>query len=201
MNLRLEHPVQSQIGEQRFLLSGVTWEQYEVLRSTLDEFAGLRMTYLEGMLELFMPSEKHEDTKTTIARLLEFYALEANIRLYGYGSATYRKKVKERGLEPDECYYVDTKKEFPDIAIKVIITSGLLDKLVVYEGLGVPEVWTWQNNQLLIYRLSANGYEQITRSEFLPDLDLNLLTECVLLDDQHEAVMAFRDALRAGTRG
>ncbi|HEY9707437.1 MAG TPA: Uma2 family endonuclease, partial [Oculatellaceae cyanobacterium] len=108
------------------------------------------------------------------------------IRLYGFGSATYRKKAKERGLEPDECYYLETKKEFPDIAIEVVVTSSLLDKLVVYEGLEVPEVWVWQNDRLLIYHLRETSYEQIFASEFLPNLDLELLSRCVLMHDQHD---------------
>jgi Uma2 family endonuclease len=185
------------VKEQRFLLSGVTWEQYETLRSTLDEsHPGLRMFYLEGTLELFMPSEEHEGLSTLIGRMLELYALEANIRLYGYGSTTYRKQARQRGLEPDECYYVGTKREFPDIAIEVIITSGLLDKLEIYRGLGVGEVWVWQEGQLLIYRLRDDQYEQIPRSEFLPELDLALLIRCAEIPDQHDAVIAFRDALR-----
>ncbi len=186
-----------EVKEQRFLLSGVTWEQYETLRSTLDEsHSGLRMFYLEGMLELFMPSRDHELNKTTFGRLLEYFGLEKNIRLYGYGSTTYRNRAKERGLEPDESYAVGTQKEIPDIAIEVIITSGLLDKLEIYRGLGVGEVWVWQEGQLLIYRLRENQYEQIPRSEFLPELDLALLIRCAAIPDQHDAVIAFRDALR-----
>ncbi len=49
--------------EQRLTLENITWEQYEGLRKTLDEFPGLRMTYLEGSLELFMPSPEHEAAK------------------------------------------------------------------------------------------------------------------------------------------
>ena len=32
----------------------------------------------------------------------------------------------------------------PDIAIEVVVTSGLVDKMAVYAGLGVPEVWLWR---------------------------------------------------------
>lgn len=200
MNLKLEpaapiHLAASSIDDQRFLLSGITWEQYETLRDLLDQ-PGLRMTYLEGWLELFMPSEKHEIIKKTLARLLEQYAIEKNIRLYGYGSATYRKQAKQRGLEPDECYYLDTKKEVPDIAIEVVVTSGLVDKLAVYQGLGVAEVWIWQDEQLEIHHLRQSGYKQLSTSELLPQLDLALLTRCVAIADQHDAVIAFRDALR-----
>mgnify|MGYP000181251183 CR=1 FL=1 len=199
MNLKLETAVpiclEESADDQRFLLSGITWEQYETLRDLLEQ-PGLRMTYLEGWLELFMPSEKHENIKTTLARLLEQYAIEKNIRLYGYGSSTYRKEAKQRGLEPDECYYLDTKKEVPDIAIEVVVTSGLIDKLAVYQGLGVAEVWIWQDDQLEIHHLRQSGYEQLATSELLPNLDLALLTRCVAIADQHDAVIAFRDALR-----
>ncbi|MCY7390536.1 MAG: Uma2 family endonuclease [Leptolyngbyaceae cyanobacterium CAN_BIN12] len=199
MNLKLETAapicLEESADDQRFLLSGITWGQYETLRDLLEQ-PGLRMTYLEGWLELFMPSEKHENIKTTLARLLEQYAIEKNIRLYGYGSSTYRKEAKQRGLEPDECYYLDTKKEVPDIAIEVVVTSGLIDKLAVYQGLGVAEVWIWQDDQLEIHHLRQSGYEQRATSELLPDLDLALLTRCVAIADQHDAVIAFRDALR-----
>ncbi|MBW4541319.1 MAG: Uma2 family endonuclease [Myxacorys chilensis ATA2-1-KO14] len=197
MNLELAIAAQLQVQEQRFLLSGITWEQYETLRDLFDDRPSLKMFYLEGKLELFMPSEDHEEIKTILARLLELYAIEKNVRLYGYGSATYRKPSEERGLEPDECYYIGSKKQFPDIAIEVVVTSGLLDKLSIYQGLGVGEVWVWQDGQLFIQRLRESGYEQISRSEFLPELDLDLLVRCVLIPDQHDAAIAFRDALRS----
>ena len=196
MNLKLDNETKQRVPEQRFLLHGVAWTQYETLRSTLDNIPGLRLTYLEGMLELFMPSEEHEEVKKLLARMLEWYALERGIRLYAFGSATYRKQATARGLEPDECYYVETKKEFPDIAIEIVLTSGLLDKLEVYRGLGVPEVWVWQAGSLAIYRLRGDRYEQMTQSEFLPELDLNLLVRCASMPDQHDAIVAFRDALR-----
>ncbi|KAM3111749.1 Uma2 family endonuclease [Phormidesmis sp. 146-33] len=196
MNLELEQA--QAVKEQRFLLSNVTWEQYETLRSLLDEsHSGLHMFYLQGNLELFMPSDEHEGVKKTLARLLELYVLEVNLRVYGLGSTTYRKQAKERGLEPDECYCIGSIKEVPDIAIEVIITSGLLDKLEIYRGLEVPEVWVWRKGNLIIHRLREDQYEQISQSEFLPELDLELLTQCVMIPDQHDAVMAFRDALRS----
>ncbi|KAM3097304.1 Uma2 family endonuclease [Phormidesmis sp. 146-35] len=196
MNLELEQA--QAVKEQRFLLSNVTWEQYETLRSLLDEsHSGLHMFYLQGNLELFMPSDEHEGVKKTLARLLELYVLEVNLRVYGLGSTTYRKQAKERGLEPDECYCIGSIKEVPDIAIEVIVTSGLLNKLEIYRGLEVPEVWVWRKGNLVIYRLRADQYEQISQSEFLPELDLDLLVRCAMIPDQHDGVMAFRDALRS----
>lgn len=196
MNPNLLEKPASQVVEQRLTLSGVTWEQYETVRSTLDDFPGLRMTYLEGTLEIFMPSPKHERIKTTIARLIELYSIETNTRVYGCGSTTYRKKAKERGLEPDESYCVGEIKEFPDFAIEVIITSGSIDKLDVYQGLGIPEVWFWENDEISLYQLREEKYELINRSTFLPDLDIDLLVRCANIADQYDAVVEFRNAIR-----
>ena len=63
--------------DRRFVLYGVPWETYVTMRDTLDESgSNIRMTYLEGTLELMSPSRSHEDYKTLIARLLEAYAEE-----------------------------------------------------------------------------------------------------------------------------
>jgi Uma2 family endonuclease len=197
MNPNLLEKTTSFVAEdQRITLYGVTWQQYEILRATLDDFAGLRMNYLKGTLEIFMPGAKHEQTKSVIGRLIETYSLETNTRLYACGSTTYRKQAEERGLEPDESYCIGELKEFPDLAIEVIVTSGSIDLLDIYIGLGVPEVWFWKNGKLSLYRLQAGQYEQIERSILLPNLDINLLVRCANMLDQHDAVIEFRNAIR-----
>ena len=63
--------------ERRFVLHGVPWWTYVALRDALDEQGGgVKMTYLEGTLELMSPSTLHEDAKTIIARLIEVWAME-----------------------------------------------------------------------------------------------------------------------------
>jgi Uma2 family endonuclease len=182
--------------EEKITLYGVTWEQYDTLVSMfMDKFPGLRMTYIEGTLEIMGTSSEHERLKKIIARLLEMYAVEKRITLNGYGNTTFRKEAKQRGLEPDECYCLGELGEVPDIAIEIAITSGGIDKLSVYQGLGVTEVWFWQNDQFILYRLQEEAYKQIARSEFLPDLDLVLLSQFVNYDNQTEAVIAYRDVL------
>ncbi|WP_437531183.1 Uma2 family endonuclease [Sorangium sp. So ce726] len=185
-------------GEQRFVLHGVPWQTYVRLRDELDT-PGLRMTFCEGTLELMSPSTDHEVAKKSIARLIELFALERDVPLYGYGSTTFRREAKSRGLEPDECYCVGgTLKEFPDIAIEVVLTSGGLDKQPVYSGLGVREVWFWERDAFHIHALRGEQYEPIAASELIPDLDLAALARFVRWPDQHEAVKAFRGWLRSG---
>ncbi|MCP4696982.1 MAG: Uma2 family endonuclease [Gammaproteobacteria bacterium] len=178
-------------------LYGVAWEQYETLVATfMDRSPSLRMTYLAGTLQIMTTSsDEHEWLKKIIARLLEAYAEEMDIDLNGYGAATFRKKAKKRGLEPDECYCFGRLKEVPDIAIEIVITSGDVDKLAVYQGLEVPEVWFWKHDQFFVYHLCNKVYEQATRSRFLPELDLSLLAAYVDCTNQTRTAKSYRTAL------
>jgi Uma2 family endonuclease len=185
------------IAEQRVVLDGISWQQYGILLATLgNDFPNLRLSYLEGTLEIMTTSPEHEELKTIIAMLIEAYFLETRTRFHGIGSATFRKVAKQRGLEPDECYCLEQKKEFPDIAIEVFLSSGTVDKLEIYRGLGVTEVWFWENQQFSIYHLRSGKYDRVVSSELLPNLDFALLSSYVRPVDQFDAVMEFRDVLR-----
>lgn len=126
--------------EQRFITSGVSWQQYEVLLAELEDRNRYRVTYLEGVLEIMSPSRRHEKSKSLIGSLLEAYFQEARIAYFPLGSTTFCKP-DESGTEPDECYCLYQEKEFPDLAIEVVLTSGGIDKLKIYQRLGVREVW------------------------------------------------------------
>ena len=193
----LEKIISSAVAEPRIPLHSVTWEQYETLIATVGERPRLRMTYLEGTLEIMTISPEHEMLKKMIARLLEVYALEKDIDLYSCGSATFKSQAAARGLEPDESYCVGTRKEIPDLAIEVVITSGGINKLDVYKGLKVSEVWFWEAGNFSLYRLqeSTNIYQPISRSELLP-LDLALLASYIKPAEEPSAVKEFRNAIR-----
>ena len=186
-------------AEQRLVLEGVTWQQYDALVTLfMNQFPALRMTYLEGTLELMTTSPEHERLKKIIARLIEAFAEELDLDLNGYGSATFRKEAAARGLEPDECYCLGELHDVPDIALEIVLTSGGIDKLKVYQGLGVKEVWFWENQRLSIYSLvdESTGYEALQTSKLLPQLDVALLASFVGTPNQTRAVKAYRGALR-----
>ena len=185
--------------EPRIVLTNVPWSTYVVLRDTLDG-PGLRMVYLEGSLEIMSPSKEHEVSKKQIARLLELFCLERDIPLFGFGSTTFRKEEKERGLEPDECYSRGRDTEVPDVAIEVIVTHGTLDKLEVYRGLGVREVWLFESGKFRVVVLGEAGYAPAAASAVLPEVDLTRLAHFVVMRDQHAALRAFQAELRQATR-
>jgi Uma2 family endonuclease len=197
MNPQVLNPLVIPPNEQRLVLEGFSWQQYETLLATLgDDFPNLRLNYLEGTLEIMTTAPEHEELKTIIRMLLEAYFLETRTRFHGIGSATFRKASKLRGLEPDECYCLGQKKEFPDLAIEVVLTSGMINKLDIYQGLGVAEVWKWEAGEFFVYCLRQTGYEQMAKSELLPDLDLQLLASYVNPIEQFDSVIAFRDRIR-----
>jgi Uma2 family endonuclease len=181
--------------EQYLILSGITWSQLEALEAALENVAGVRFIYLDGLLEIMTVSPEHEDTKRTIGLLLETYMREKGIRFYARGGPTLGSEEKKARKEPDESYNLETKKAIPDLVIEVVFTSGGIDKLQLYKRIGVPEVWFWEDGVLRVYHLREE-YESVERSELLPNLDLNLLRQYITYHDQYDGVTEFLKALK-----
>lgn len=188
--------IQAEDPEERQIISGVSWESYETLLNQLGDSLQYRVTYLDGVLEFVSPNRKHERNKTNIGSLIEAYCQEKRIRYFPLGSTRLRKSEKRGGTEPDESYCIGLEKEFPDIAIEVVVTSGGLDKLELYKRLGIREVWFFKNNQFEVYCLRGNSYEQVAKSEILPHLNLTMLTYYVLANDPLEAALEWRERVR-----
>ena len=185
------------LAEQRLILPGYyTWEQFEAIESLMAGTPGLRITYLDGWIEFMTVGEEHETFKKALAILLEAYFFELGIEFFPVGSATRRDRARDVSFEPDESYYIGSRKEHPDLAVEVTITSGSTNKLAKYLRLRIAEVWFWENNRLAVYRLREDDYEQVSRSEFLPELDLALLVRCVLMPSRIEARREFIQGIR-----
>jgi Uma2 family endonuclease len=187
-------------GDQIVVLHGIPWSDYDALCRAREDSAGPRMAYLDGSLEIMSPGSPHEFQKTLLARLLEAFAEETDLALNGFGSTTYRKKAKEAGVEPDECYCIGPEKPVPDLAIEVVHTSGGIDKLEVYRRLGVREVWFLIAGEIYIYRLSGHAYRRWKRSVALRGIDLRAITRILATSDpfqQTRTVRAFRRSLRS----
>lgn len=184
-------------ADQRIILHNVPWSHYEILLAIRGDDPAPRMAYLEGALELMSPSRDHELIKSMIGRLLETYADEVGVDLWPIGSWTLRRAPRERGLEPDECYTIGDPrlKERPDLAIEVIWTSGGIDKLEIYRGLEIGEVWQWQDGVIRIHLLDGDGYREADRSALLPELDVQLLARLATAPPR-EALASLRDSLR-----
>ena len=182
--------------EEKFITSNINWEAYESLLASLGNSSSYRVAYLLETLEIMSPSRSHELDKKAIARLLEIYLEEKRIRFWGLGSTTFRNQKKQAGKEPDESYCIGTDKDIPDLAIEVIYTGGGVDTLEIYKRLGVGEVWFWQDKQLKVYCLQNDTYQQQQQSKLLPELDLELLAQHIIISDPLEAITSWRKQVR-----
>ncbi|MDM8560445.1 Uma2 family endonuclease [Candidatus Parabeggiatoa sp. HSG14] len=184
-------PVENVVG-----LSGISWERFNKIQSDFDGVPSVKLTYTKGLLEIMAPiSDEHEYVKSNVGELLGTYMREKHIRFYKRGGFTLKKEGYSSG-EPDESYCIGTNKEIPDIVIEVIITSGTLNKLEVYKPLNIPEVWFWKKKQLQIFHLTDGEYQQVTRSHFFSDLDLETLQHYIDYSDQYDAVIEFQKTIR-----
>ncbi len=184
-------------NEQKLVFpSPLSWPQFQTLEAIISEMPGLRISYIDGWVEIMTLSERHELLKKIIAILIEFYLFEKEIEFIPVGSATRQDENQAVSFEPDESYYIGAAKAHPDLAVEVAITSGGIDKLAKYQRLQITEVWFWENNQLVVYHWIGEGYEQVSRSALLPDLDLELFQRCVMMPSLTAAKKEFVKALR-----
>ncbi len=176
-------------------LYDISWEKFEAIASLLED-TKVRLTYLDGTLDIMSPSLEHEESKSTVGLLLEIYLRYIGRRFCTTGGYTLGSREDGATGEPDESYHLDAIKPIPDIAIEVVITSGGVNKLEKSRRWGIPEVWFYQKQRVFIYHLHDERYEQVDRSEFLPELDIDLFPRYLNMPDQYDATIAFSQVLQ-----
>lgn len=167
---------------EHLVLHDVSWEAYERLLEMFGD-RRLRHTYIDGVLEIMSPLRRHESVKKFLGRLIEMMAYQLDIDIECLGSTTLRKQAKQRGLEPDECYWIQHALEAagnddfdpnrdppPDLAIEVNVTHADLSRESVYAALGVPEIWHFDDvdDAVRILVRSGESYIPASRSLALP---------------------------------
>lgn len=170
-------------GETRIILQGVRWQTYQALVLDLAQAQGKRLTYNQGILEIMTPLPEHEVNKRLLGRIVETATEVLGVEIYSLGSVTLSREDLQRGIEPDECYYITHETAMrgklsfdlsvdpaPDLAIEVDITSSSLDRLEIYAAMGVMEVWRFDGQALLIYVLREGVYERREHSDLFPVL-------------------------------
>ena len=177
--------------DQRLTHSLVSWRQFQSIQEGFSDSPGIRLFYYRGEVEILAISQEHELFSRFIGILLAEYFVEKGIEFFPTGSFT-QEKEGVASAQADESYCIGTLKKTPDLSIEVVFTSGTLSKLNRYQELGVPEVWFWEDGLFTLHHLRLSGYERIYRSEVLPELDIDLLTRCLLITSRVEAVREFR---------
>ena len=176
----------TQLDRQHILLENISWQTYKRLLKDWGEHRGSRIAYDQGMLEIMTPSKRHEGSSTLISWLIEAFAEELEIDMAGAGSTTLDLEHLEKGIEPDECFYIQNEPRVrgkeninlmrdppPDLAVEVEVSRSALDKLRIHASLRIPEVWQYNGKELRIHRLQKRGkYVEVEKSIALPQLPI-----------------------------
>jgi Uma2 family endonuclease len=165
---------------QRVTLHGISWQTYQRLLVELGDQRSSRLAYVQGVLEITMPSDRHETYKKLLERMIETLTEELNLPAKSFGSTTLNRADLQRGAEPDSCYYIQhvhqiegrqvdlTTDPPPDLVIEVDISSPSSRRIDVYRQLGVPEIWRYLGGSVQIYRLQDGEYAPCDLSPSFP---------------------------------
>lgn len=157
---------------ERVLLHNISWQTYRSLVKDCENQPALHLTYDRGLLEISMPLDPHETYKKLLGRLVEALTEELGIEIRSLGSRTCDRENLDRGLEPDQCYYIQNEPVVwdkpqidlrtdppPDLAIEGDISRSSIDRLDIYANVGIPEIWCYDDQSLIMYGLVNQHYQ------------------------------------------
>jgi Uma2 family endonuclease len=148
-------------------LSNIDWKTYSRLLHAFSEQPGYRLTYDRGELEIMSPSVEHDDRGRILGMMVQVLTDELGLPLKCGGSTTLRRRLRQRGVEPDECFWIANAHRLagvqrlnlrlhppPDLAIEVDVSRSSLNRLAIYAALRVPEVWRVEDAAMYFYALT-----------------------------------------------
>jgi Uma2 family endonuclease len=158
-------------GPTHFVLQGVRFATYRALRDDLDHAGSrVRLTFDRGTLEFMTLSFEHERGSRLLFALISALATGLDLDFEVGGSTTFSREDLDRGLEPDECFYIANEHRVqgldaidlttdppPDLAVEIDVSRSSIDKLAIYAALGVPEFWRVEGDTLHFLQLGADG--------------------------------------------
>lgn len=199
-------------AEQRTVLENISWETFEAILKEIGDNRGFRLAYDEGTLEIMTPLLEHENPKIQFDRLVFALAEKINTEIKSAGSTTLKLKVVKKGIEPDNCYYIQNESAVrgmveldletappPDLAIEIDITSSSVNKFGIYASLGVPELWRYDGRILKFYQLVESEYIECEFSiafTFLSATDMTRFVEQSKTIGEIALIKLFRDWLK-----
>ncbi len=172
---------------QRVLITDLSWQEFEAVLEDLEEKRSSRIAYDRGTLEIMTPLPEHEINKIFISNFIEILLEELDLEFCPLGSTTFKNKLMNLGIEPDNCFYIQNEAAIrgkerldltvdppPDLALEIDVTSRTHPH--IYQALGVPELWLFENDKLQINVLQDGQYIE---SEFSQNFPQFLLKEVI----------------------
>ena len=176
---------------QHLLLGGIDWTTYEKFLDAVGN-RPIRLTYDGENLEFTLPRWDHETLSRCIDRLVVALGIVLGFAIRGGQTVTLKRADVKRGVEADQCYYIQNEPAVrgiknldlnilppPDLALEVDITHYSLDRMEIYAALNVPEIWRYDGEEMFIYHLLNGAYEPASKSLAFPVLTLSHLHEFI----------------------
>ena len=174
--------------EEHVVLRGVSWKVYEQLMKEHENQSAPRFTYNKGNLEIYLPSQKHEEKAEFLGDIVKTITEEREIETLSIRSTTFKKDDLEKGVEPDGCFYlqsydkvfgmqkIDLELFPPDLVIEVDIFSPSINRFPIYAEFKVPEIWRYSETEVKIYLFDGENYLESDESLALPKITGEVLT-------------------------
>ena len=175
-------------------LPNISWQTYKLMLADMGDHRSTRIAYDHGTLTIKMPSKLHEIVNRLLARIMTTLTEEIGLEVVSIGSTTLERSDLQKGAEPDTGLYIQNADKLeglnpdippnlpPDLVIEVDITSPSTRRMVIYQALGVPEVWRYtKENGVTIYHLQTDGqpggYTEAANSQAVPRLSVDKLNQ------------------------
>ncbi|MEL6160515.1 MAG: Uma2 family endonuclease [Cyanobacteria bacterium J06623_5] len=160
-------------------LENIDWSEFEAILAELGDSRGTRIAYSDRTLTIVAPLFRHEKSKATLGDLVEVLLEEQGIDYDASGSTTLKRKDLIKGVESDDSFYIQNFSQVlnkdridltvdlpPDLAIEIDLTSKT--DAALYEALGVPELWRFDEGSLRMDVLQNGKYVQVQESPTFP---------------------------------
>ena len=199
---------------ERVYATGIPWSVYARLADLRDERrSGVKITFDRGRIEIMSPSVRHEKPSLRLAQIVLARVEELGLEAVCARSTTFRQEEAERGLEPDDCFYIAHYAEMlgvrdidlsvhprPDLVIEVDETNSSVPKEPIHAPMGVPELWRHDDGEVIIRHLQADQtYGTADRSLSFPQVTSADLAR-LLVDTNHLGDIAAIRHYRAWAR-
>jgi len=97
------------IRESKVVLKGVSWQTFQSLLADVGDDRAWRIAYDNGVLEIRMPYQEHEQPIIMLAYFVNAIADELEIEAMQLGALLLEREDLSRAIEPDTCFYIQNE--------------------------------------------------------------------------------------------